>query len=183
MTEAQLNLLMQRLVYDPRKHKGVEPDRVKTKNDRIFCNMFFGCEEIDYAYVRELLYDSIRANNELELDLLLMLLSHFKCENKYSEVLAPLLVQPWHHLHDRIAGVLEFSLDERVTDFLYQGATYRCDNLEYESDYCEFNRKCLFALAKIGTKEAIDYVKKVSDCDNTIIANHALNVMREYGFL
>ena len=181
MTQAQLNLLMQRFIKEPQKYNGIEPANVKEKNDRIFCEEFFGCKEINHAYLAEILTSSINANDELALDLLLMLLSHFRCVNHYCVTLAPLLIQPWHHLHDRVACVLEFESDERIIEFLYQGSMYRCDNLEYESDYCEFNRKCLFALAKIGTQEAIKSIKNVSKVENPIIANHALKILEQYG--
>ena len=81
-------------------------------------------------------------------------------------------VQPWHHLHDRIAGILEFNASENIIEYLYKGALYSCDNLEYESDYCEFNRKCLYALAKIGTKESINYIKEVLKNGNDIVYEH-----------
>ncbi len=180
MTSIQLNLLMQRFIKDPQKYNGVEPQRVKEKNDYNFCKALFGHKEVSYAYVMELLNDSISTQNELELDLLLMLLSHFHCVNRYSITLAHLLIQPWHHLHDRIAGMLEFEYDERIIEFLHQGSMYRCDNLEYESDYCEFNRKCLFALANIGTPDAICYLKAASGCENSIIASHALKIIKEF---
>lgn len=181
MTSVQLNLLMQRFIKDPQKYNGVEPQRVKAKNDCNFCKALFGHAEVNYTYVMELLNDSICTQNELELDLLLMFLSHFHCVNRYCITLAHLLIQPWHHFHDRIASMLEFESDERVIEFLYQGSMYRCDNLEYESDYCEFNRKCLFALAKIGTQEAIKSIKNVSKVENPIIANHALKIIEQYG--
>lgn len=182
MKPAQLTLLVQRFIKDPQKYSGVEPEKVKIQKDLDFCKAFFGYEEIKHTYIMDLLNDSICTNNELELDLLLILLTHFHCVKHYCVTLAPLLIQPWHHLHDRIAGMLEFESDERIIEYLYQGSIYRCENLEYESDYCEFNRKCLFALAKIGTHKAITYVKTVSTCENTIIAKHALTIIKEYSF-
>ena len=179
MTPVQLKLLIQRLIKDPQKYNRIEPERVKEKKDRIFCKEFFGQEGIHHTYVIELLRDSIDSHNELELDLLLMLLTHFNSVKYYCTILAPLLIQPWHHLHDRIVGMLEFESEEQIIDYLYQGSMYRCDNLEYESNYCEFNRKCLYALAKIGTHKAINYIKTVSTCENCIIANHALKIIKE----
>ena len=180
MTSVQLNLFMQRFVKEPQKYNGVEPQSVKAKNDFNFCKVLFGSEEVDYKYVMELLNDAVFTKNELELDLLLMLLSHFHCVSHYCIVLSQLLIQPWHHLHDRIAGMLEFDADEGMIEILRQAAVYRCDNLEYENDYCEFNRKCLFLLAKIGTQDAIKSIKDVADVDNPIIANHALKVIEQY---
>ncbi len=180
MTSVQLSLFIQRFINDPQKYNGVEPQRIKAENDCNFCKALFGHKEVNYAYVMDLLNGSISTKNELELDLILMLLSHFHCVSHYCVILAPLLIQPWHHLHDRIASMLEYDADERIIEILRQAAVYRCGNLEYESDYCEFNRKCLFALAKIGTQDAIKSIKDVSDVDNPIIANHALKIMKQF---
>lgn len=76
--------------------------------------------------------------------------------------------------------MLEFDADERIIENLRQAAVYRCDNLEYESDDCEFNRKCLFILARIGTQDAIKSIKDISGVDDPIIANHAFEVMKQY---
>lgn len=110
---------------------------------------------------------------------MLMLLEHFNIINHFNEVLAKLLIQPWHHLHDRIAGILEFNASENIIEYLYKGALYSCDNLEYESDYCGFNRKCLYALAKIGTNESINYIKDVSKNGNDIVSNYAKSILKE----
>lgn len=183
MTSIQLNLFEQRFIKDPRKYNGFEPPKVRKKKDCIFCKKLFGTEEVNHEYVMELLHDAIFTKNELELELLLMLLYHFDCVNHYCILLSQLLIQPWHHRHDEIAGALEFEDDERLIEIWHQAALYRCDNLDYESDYCEFNRKCLFALARIGTQDAIKCMKDISHADNPIIANHALEVMKLYNFI
>ena len=59
---------------------------------------------------------------------------------------------------------------------------YSCENLEYESDYCEFNRKCLYALAEIGTNESINCIKDVLKNGNDIVSNYAKNILKEYQF-
>ena len=183
MTSIQLNFFMQRFIKDLQKYNGVEPQSVKAKNDFVFCKKLFGDEKVNYACVTELLNDAIFTKNELELDLLLMLLSHFNCVNHYCITLSQLLIQPWHHFHDRIASMLEFDADERIIENLRQAAVYRCDNLAYESDCCEFNRKCLFTLARIGTQDAIKSIKDISGVDDPIIANHALEVMKQYNLI
>lgn len=65
---------------------------------------------------------------------------------------------------------------------MYKGALYSCDNLEYESDYCGFNRKCLYALAKIGTNESINFIKEVIKNGNHIVSNYAKKILEEYKF-
>ena len=73
--------------------------------------------------------------------------------------------------------------EEKLKDNkIYNTALYCCDNLEYESDYCGFNRKCLYALAKIGTNESINYIKEVIKNGNDIVSNYAKNILKEYKF-
>ena len=111
-----------------------------------------------------------------------MLLEHINIVESFDLIIAELLIQPWHHFHDRIAGILEFHPSEDIVEYMHKGALYTCDNLEYESDYCGFNRKCLYTLAHIGTNQSINYIKEVSQCNNTVIANHAKEILYEYGY-
>ncbi len=64
-----------------------------------------------------MLNDSILNKNENDLDLLLMLLEHFNIIKRFNLLLAELLIQLWHHFHDRIAGVLEFNASEGLIKF------------------------------------------------------------------
>lgn len=182
MNKKQMDLLMKRCIFEPQKYSGVEPISIKKKKDIMFCLEFFGKKEVDNSLVKSLLTAAIMNKNEYEFDLLLMLLEHFNITKNYDLILAELLIQPWHHFHDRIAGILEFDKNEGIIDYLYQGALFSCDNLEYESDYCGFNRKCLYALARIGTKEAIEYIKKVSTSNNIIVSEYAKNILVKYNY-
>lgn len=177
MTKEQIDLLTHRFIFEPQKYKWQEPDLIKQQKDLEFCKKFFNHPHIDIDVVRLILTNSINRKNEFELDLVLMLINHFDISENFDMILAPLLVQPWHHLHDRIATILEFDENEATIEYLFLGSLYRCDNLDYESDYCGFNKKCLYALAKIGTKRSIDYIKKVSSSNNPIISNHAKNLL------
>lgn len=182
MNNKQKDLLVKRFIYDPQRYRGNEPEVLKRSNDVNFCKSFFNKDVVDEDLVKILLDESILNKNESELDLILMLLEHFNIIKHFNLILAKLLIQPWHHFHDRIAGVLEFNASEDIIEYLYKGALYSCENLEYESDYCGFNRKCLYALAKIGTSKSINYIKEVSKSSNTIVSNYAKNILMEYKF-
>lgn len=182
MNSKQRDLMMKRFIFEPQKYGGNEPEVVRKKNDVNFCKSFFNKIMVDEDLVKTLLNESILNENEQELDLILMLLEHFNIINYFNVMLAKLLIQPWHHLHDRIAGILEFNASENIIEYLYKGALYSCDNLEYESDYCEFNRKCLYALAKIGTNESVNHIKEVLKNGNDIVSNYAMNILKEYKF-
>ena len=176
MNEKQLKLLSQRLIHDIVNCN--ESENLKIKRNKIFCMRFFGKETPDIGCIRNLMIEAVDSQNELEFDLILMLIEHFEITKNFDLFIAPLLVLPWHHMHDRIARILEFDACEDTVEYLAKGAIYRCDNLEYESEYCEFNRKCLYALMKIGTPEAIESVKFVSKCTNQIIADHAKRMLQ-----
>ena len=177
MNKEQIDLLIKRFVFEQQKYRFNEPELVKRNNDLCFCKAFFGKEQVDESCIKQLLIDSILNKNETELDLLLMLVEHFNVVKSCNVIIAELLIQPWHHLHDRIAGILEFCPSEDIIEHLYKGALYYCDNLEYESDYCGFNRKCLYALSKIKTKEAICYLKEIATKSTTIVAAYAKDIL------
>lgn len=182
MNSKQRDLMIKRFIFEPQKYGGNEPEVVRKNSDVNFCKSFFNKTMVDEDLVKKLLNEAILNENEQELDLILMLLEHFNIINHFNVMLAKLLIQPWHHFHDRIAGILEFNASENIIEYLYKGALYSCDNLEYESDYCEFNRKCLYALAKIGTKESINYIKEVLKNGNDIVSNYAKTILKEYKF-
>ena len=111
---------------------------------------------------------------------MISLFEHFELTCYIDEIIAPLLIQPWHHFHDTIARILEYDKNEKTIDFLFKGATYTCDNLDYESDYCGFNRKCIYALLKIGTKQAIDNIKQITCYKNKIISEIAQHIVKKH---
>lgn len=180
MTDKQIKLLTDRMVKTPQRYNGIEPYPEKEKHDKIFCMEFFSQDTPNLKSIKQLLDEAIDNKNELELNLLLMLIEHFAITEPFDLIIAPLLIQSWHHLHDRIAKILENDHNVQTIEYLRKGATYRCKNLEYECNYCEFNRKCLFALLKIGTPKSISIIKEIANCENQIIANHAKTIIRDY---
>ena len=177
MKSEQINLLITRLIRETKKYNGVEPDNIKQIKDRDFCLNFFGSVTADVQGVDLLVNDSIISQNESELELLIMLIDHFNITKYFGKTIAPLVIESWHHLHDRIARILMFDKNPETTDYLYKGATYHCDNLEYQSDYCEFNRKCMYGLYNINTEYSILLLKSLVD-SNEIIANIAKNILK-----
>lgn len=182
MNNQERNLIYWRLIDNWDKYEGLEPVYIKKSLDRKFCKKFTVNPIESPSYIVQLLITSISEKNESDLELLIGLSEHFEITRYIDEVIAPLIIQPWHHFHDRIASILEFDKNEKTVKYLYRGALYSCDNLEYESDYFGFNRKCLYALAKIGTREAIDYIKKVSICDNPVVSTYAKHILVEFDF-
>ena len=175
MNQKERKLIYSRLINQ--YHDGEEPLKIKKLLDNKFRKKFTVDPLKEPSYIVHLTELAISEKNDEDLDLLISLCEHFEITKHIDEVIAPLLIQPWHNQHDRIALILEFDQNEATIDWLFLGATYTCDNLDYQSDYCEFNRKCLYALSKIGTEKALNYIKEVSACSNTIIAEHAKNFL------
>ena len=134
----------------------------------------------DYKTVSVMLNEAIVDRSDKKLDQVLSLIEHLNVEKQYQVDLAKLLTLPWHHFHDRVAGLLNNDPDDEILQYLYEGALFRCDNLDYESDYCEFNRKCLFALLKNGSIASREYIRRVTKCENKIIADHAAMIIEKY---
>ena len=181
MNEKERKLLDWRLVTCALKYRAGEPDDIRIKLDNQFLAEFTVNVLERPDYLVQLAEDAIHDQNEYDLDLVITLAEHFEITRYIDEVLASLLIQPWHHFHDNIARILEFDHNEKTAEYLLQGATYTCDHLDYESDYCEFSRKCLYALLKIGTPKTLQYIRDVACCDHPIIANHAKTLIKKYG--
>lgn len=162
------------------RYEGQEPAFVKKWLDKKFFKKFTVNPTKNPQYVIDLLIIAISEQNEDDLDLLLCLFEHFEITSYIDEIIAPLLILPWHHFHDRIAGILEIDKNEKTLGFLFKGATYTCDNLDYESDYCGFNRKCIYALLKIGSDKAIQCIKELTYCENEIVADIAQSIVKKY---
>lgn len=177
MNKKHIDLLTEWLISENDSYWFNLNDTSISKRDEKFCADFFGKPEIDIKKIRFLFNEAVANNNELELDLMLMLIEHFDVSTKLDDIIAPLLIQPWHHFHDRIASILANSRNENIIELLYLGALYQCDNLNYESDYREFGRKCIYALLNIGTYEAIEKIKSIYNNQDKTISKHAKKIL------
>lgn len=117
---------------------------------------------------------AIAQKNNYHLDLLIGLFGAFEACHLVSKLIAPLLVESWHCKHEEIAVILKSVNDESAVDFLFAGATYRCDNLDYQSDYCSFACKCIHALSRINTPKALSKLQSLLAYENKIVADCAL---------
>lgn len=179
MTSEQRALLHNRLISIPIKYHGIEPTAVRIKEDQAFCESFFGSSKIDLNTITVLFDQTISCRSEIDLDYLLMLITHFNLTLSFDLQIAPLLIQPWHHFHDNIAEILEFDRNPQTANYLYLGATYTCENLDYESDYRGFSIKCLYALLKIGTPESLQYIKKLAASEHIMVSEYAKKILSE----
>lgn len=181
MTDKERKIIHERLYGTFKKYQGLEPENIKKELNDKFCQHFTVDIIQNHQYSIDLLKQTIEEKNEEDVEYMINIILHFGYFNEICLIVAPLLIEPWHHMHDMIAMNLEFEENPNTVEYLYKGAKYRCENLDYESDYCEFNRKCIWGLWKIGTKEAIEKIKNLTNCTNEIIRNHAINMLNGKG--
>ena len=86
---------------------------------------------------------------------------------KYSYVLNNLLISNWHNKHEDLIMLLEKINVLDSLDYLYKAIHLKLDYLSWDENY-SFEKKCIYAIAKIGKQDALPYLKKLC-CDNNDI--------------
>jgi hypothetical protein len=92
--------------------------------------------------------------------------------NKFSEIFCKLLQTGWHNKHEDIARILQGIKDPSTVDCLYNAAELEFDYLDYDDTY-QFARKCIWALADIGTSEAKAKLQQLAHSNNKFVAEYA----------
>jgi hypothetical protein len=87
-------------------------------------------------------------------------------------VLCDLLSATWHECHEDIALTLQQIRDPRASRALGQAAILKFEYLDYDNSYA-FARKCIWALADIGTDEAKQWLLELSKVEDPTIAGYA----------
>lgn len=87
--------------------------------------------------------------------------------------LCELVVEDWHEQHEDVVLVLQELRDARATEPLFRAATMRFDHLDRWNNLREFQRKCAWALADIGSNDARAYLGELSRLDDEKLAGYA----------
>jgi hypothetical protein len=87
-------------------------------------------------------------------------------------VLAELILVPWHHQHEDIAHALQQLRVPTTVDALAKAALVKYECLAYDDSHA-FARKCTWALADIGTREARAHLERLARADDSEIAAYA----------
>lgn len=90
----------------------------------------------------------------------------------YPLILAKLLLSTNHQRHEDIAHTLQGFKDLRTVDALFQAALVIHDHLHYD-EFFGLARKCTWALADIGTPEALSKLQLLAKGENQLIAGYA----------
>jgi hypothetical protein len=120
------------------------------------------------------LREAIVSRDAGALEYALTLCFRFKLETRdVALILAELLVQPWHHSHEDIALTLQDLRVAETADALAAAALMKHPYLDNVYENNVFARKCIWALADIGTPEARRHLESLSLCVDPEIASYA----------
>jgi hypothetical protein len=100
----------------------------------------------------------------------------FKNDKAFGKQVVPwllaLLAMPGHYYHEDIIGILQRIKDARSVDAIYEATLEYHSYLEYD-EFSGLARKCTWALADIGNKEAYEKLKLLAANSNTHVAGYA----------
>lgn len=169
------------LILSVINNKPLRPGKI---SDEEFLTRFLkDGESLDEEIFRGLNY-SLRNKDAVSLELNLYLGFHFGFSVKNKDALASLLQEEWHEKHE---DVLRALLALKVNDIKVVEAIYNCAITEFyylsddrEDGIFTLASDCIYALAKIGTSDAVQKLKLLSDSKWGEIAEKAFNVMRDY---
>jgi hypothetical protein len=125
----------------------------------------------DFA-AREL-QEALASQDGDTLECVLMLVERFdRLTADLAPLLATLLLQPWHYKHEDIAIDLQRLRSPATTNALALAALVKYDYLAYNDSYA-LARKCIWALADIGTPEARNHLEHLAQAPDPEIAYYA----------
>lgn len=76
----------------------------------------------------------------------------------------------WHDLHDSLASNFQIRRHPGTSKFLYESVI---GSKIPEFDYKPVSRKCIWALADIGTNESKEYLNRISSLDDDLLVEYA----------
>lgn len=83
-----------------------------------------------------------------------------------------LLALPWHRQHEDLIGWLQRLRDPRAVDALHAASLVDHEHLEHD-EFFGVARKCTWALADIGTPEALAKLRLLALSSNPLVAGYA----------
>jgi len=90
----------------------------------------------------------------------------------YVPTLIALAEAPWHQRHEDVVHALQILRSPKAISALEQATFSRHEYLAYDNNYA-LARKCTWALADIGTREAHGALTRIAECSDPTIAAYA----------
>jgi hypothetical protein len=122
-----------------------------------------------------ILSSEVSAQNAEGVEAALILSFRFGLTPSHSDALIQLVTATWHTRHEDVALALEQIRHPDSVDVLYEAAskTYRTVPTLQHDDGHAFARKCVWALARIGTQEARAKLELLSQSDDAEVKGYA----------
>jgi hypothetical protein len=132
----------------------------------------------DPLYVVELLEKAYLEKEANDVEYILIAVFRFQLyQEAYVDVLCKLMYEPWHYEHEDIALIFEQIKSPRTIECLYQTALTQFEYLEYDEAFA-LAVKCIWALGEIKTSDSIEKLKLLTESDNQIIKDNAINQLK-----
>ena len=100
-------------------------------------------------------------------------------DSRYIELLIELLPMDWHQSHENIARYLQILKPTCAVPVLMEVATKKFSYLKHDNSLA-LARKCVWALADIGTQEARNSLQVLSQCGDTEIEGFATKRLNKW---
>lgn len=143
-------------------------------DDAAFCAAY-GIEAGDVANeVARLLQQAATTRDSEAVEMALLLGAHFTVPSAAIHLVHQLLVQTWHTRHEELVRLLQKWRDPTSVSPLAQAIQLkpRLAYLDYD-DYGAFYKKCLWALAAIGTPEAVSAIQQCATSKDAVLREQA----------
>jgi hypothetical protein len=122
--------------------------------------------------IRRRLLDAVRAQNADAFELAVRLAFQAGLLSDVADIFSDAILLSWHHSHEDLASALQETKYRPAVDSLFKVALSRPDYLEYDESFA-LARKSIWALADIGTPEAMERLRDLARSQNTVVAGYA----------
>ncbi|HCC07586.1 MAG TPA: hypothetical protein DEP72_05445 [Clostridiales bacterium] len=92
----------------------------------------------------------------------------------FVEILCKLIEEPWHYQHEDIARLLQKLKSPQTVECLYKTALTQFEYLEFDEAFA-LAVKCIWALGDINTPKSREKLELLTQSDNEIIRDNAIN--------
>ncbi|MBD2785034.1 HEAT repeat domain-containing protein [Xenorhabdus sp. DI] len=94
-------------------------------------------------------------------------------------LLNKLILMQWHYKHEDLAMILQHYKHPSSVDALYQVSGFELEYLDFDDSYA-LAVKCIWGLGDIGTPEAFEKLKVLSESDNEVVRENSINQLKRY---
>lgn len=120
------------------------------------------------------LNDTLESRNSQNVEIFIYLIFLFDVYyGKYVPILNDLLNCEWHYQHENIIMILQKLKSPTSVESIYKEIFIDREYLKYNDNESKIV-KCLWALSKIGTDDAIKIIEILAKNENQMIQHHAI---------